>query len=159
MYTSLERTFLAQELPSSGHEDGIYNLGTGNGLSVRAILRASTAETSRSVPAFVKPHHPTDPSIVGSDPSAAREALKFYALHSDILTIIKKACAWLERTICFAPKRSYPDGFCRRSNFSNRRRGLRFTFWGRKKPRTLGNNVAVGARLMRGACASVDLGA
>jgi UDP-glucose-4-epimerase GalE len=85
---------LALELLSSGHEGGIYNLGTGKGLSVREVLRAIAAETGRSVPEMVKPRRPGDPSVLVADPSAAKEVLKFRPVHSDISTIIKTAWAW-----------------------------------------------------------------
>src|SRR5665213_924572 len=85
---------LALELLSSGHPGGAYNLGTGTGFSVREILRAITTETGRSVPAIVKPRRPGAPSVLVADPSAAREALKFHPVHSDIATIIKTAWAW-----------------------------------------------------------------
>lgn len=85
---------LALQLLSSGHQGGIYNLGTGTGLSVREILRAVTAETGRTVPALVKPRRPGDPSVLVADPSAAKEVLKFQPVHSDISTIIKTAWAW-----------------------------------------------------------------
>jgi UDP-glucose-4-epimerase GalE len=85
---------LALQLLSSGHQGGIYNLGTGTGFSVREILRAITAETGRTVPALVRPRRPGDPSVLVADPGAAKEILRFYPLHSDISTIIKTAWAW-----------------------------------------------------------------
>ena len=85
---------LALEMLSGGHEGGIYNLGTGTGFSVREILRAITIETGRSVPALVKPRRAGDPSVLVADPSAAKDALGFSAVHSDISTIIKTAWAW-----------------------------------------------------------------
>jgi UDP-glucose-4-epimerase GalE len=85
---------LALEMLSSGHQGGIYNLGTGTGFSVREILAAIATETGRSVPAIVKSRRAGDPSVLVADPSAAREALKFSPAHSDILTIIKTAWAW-----------------------------------------------------------------
>ena len=85
---------LALEMLSGGHEGGIYNLGTGTGFSVREILRAITTETGRSVPALVKPRRAGDPSVLVADPSAAKDALRFSPVHSDISTIIKTAWAW-----------------------------------------------------------------
>jgi UDP-glucose-4-epimerase GalE len=85
---------LALEMLSGGHEGGIYNLGTGSGFSVREILRAITKETGRSVPTLVKPRRAGDPSVLVANPLAAKEALRFSPVHSDISTIIKTAWAW-----------------------------------------------------------------
>jgi UDP-glucose-4-epimerase GalE len=85
---------LALELLSSGHEGGIYNLGTGTGISVREVLRAVEIETGRSVPTVIKQRRSGDPSALVADPSAARQMLRFQPVHSDISTIIKSAWAW-----------------------------------------------------------------
>ena len=46
---------LALKLLLEGHSGGAFNLGTGNGFSVREILAAIAAETGREVPHVVKP--------------------------------------------------------------------------------------------------------
>jgi hypothetical protein len=57
-----------------GHSGGAFNLGTGNGLSVREILAAIAAETGREVPHVVKPRRSGDPTYLVADPSAARDS-------------------------------------------------------------------------------------
>jgi UDP-glucose-4-epimerase GalE len=84
----------ALELLMQGHRGGIFNLGTGIGISVRQILSAIAAETGREVPHVVKPRRPGDPTYLVADPSAARETLKFRTEHSDLATIIRTAWAW-----------------------------------------------------------------
>ena len=85
---------LALKLLMQGHAGGAFNLGTGTGFSVRAILTAIAAETGRKVPHVVKPRRPGDPAYLVADPTAARETLKFVPAHSDLATIIRTAWAW-----------------------------------------------------------------
>jgi UDP-glucose 4-epimerase len=87
----------ALKLLMQGHSGGIFNLGTGAGLSVREILRAIAAETGRDVPHVVKPRRSGDPTYLVADPIAARETLKFRARHSDLATIIRSAWAWHQK--------------------------------------------------------------
>src|SRR3954468_11611745 len=85
---------LALKLLLGGHSGGAFNLGTGNGLSVREILAAIAAETGREVPHVIKPRRSGDPTYLVADPSAARATLNFHAVHSDLATIIRTAWAW-----------------------------------------------------------------
>ena len=84
----------ALKLLLQGHAGGAFNLGTGNGFSVRAILQAIAAETGRNVPHVIKPRRAGDPAYLVADASAAREALQFTPAHSDLATIIRTAWAW-----------------------------------------------------------------
>jgi UDP-glucose 4-epimerase len=59
---------LALKLLLQGHRGGVFNLGTGNGFSVREILAAIAAETGREVPHVVKPRRPGDPAYLVADP-------------------------------------------------------------------------------------------
>ncbi len=85
---------LALKLLLEGHSGGVFNLGTGNGFSVREILAAIAAETGREVPHTVKPRRAGDPTYLVADASAARETLNFHPSHSDLATIIRTAGAW-----------------------------------------------------------------
>jgi UDP-glucose-4-epimerase GalE len=85
---------LALRLLMQGHSGGAFNLGTGAGFSVRAILAAIAAETGREVPHVVRPRRSGDPAYLVADPTAARETLKFRPVHSDLATIIRTAWAW-----------------------------------------------------------------
>ncbi len=77
-----------------GHRGGVFNLGTGIGLSVRQILTAIAAEAGRDVPYVIKPRRQGDPPYLVADPSSARETLRFRPAHSDLATIIRTAWAW-----------------------------------------------------------------
>jgi UDP-glucose 4-epimerase len=77
-----------------GHRGGVFNLGTGIGLSVRQILTAIAAEAGRDVPYVINPRRQGDPTYLVADPGSAREALRFRPAHSDLATIIRTAWAW-----------------------------------------------------------------
>jgi UDP-glucose 4-epimerase len=83
----------ALQLLIRGHRGEVFNLGTGNGFSVREILTAIAAETGRKVPHVVKPRRPGDPTYLVADASAARKTLGFEAAHSDLPSIIRTAWA------------------------------------------------------------------
>lgn len=85
---------LALKLLMQGHRGGSFNLGTGQGFSVRQILSAIALETGRDVPQVVKPRRAGDPAMLVANPEAARDVLKFEARHSDLPTIIRSAWAW-----------------------------------------------------------------
>ncbi len=87
----------ALKLLMEGHPGGAFNLGTGQGYSVREILEAIAAETGREVPHVIKPRRAGDPTYLVADPSAAREVLKFTPQHSELATIIRTAWAWHQK--------------------------------------------------------------
>jgi UDP-glucose 4-epimerase len=87
----------ALQLLLEGHAGGSFNLGTGQGFSVREILAAIAAETGREVPHVVKPRRAGDPTYLVADPSAARAVLKFEPRHSDLGTIVRTAWAWHQK--------------------------------------------------------------
>ena len=64
---------------------------------MRQILAAIEGETGRKVPHAVKPRRPGDPTYLVADPSAARKALQFMPIHSDLANIIRTAWAWHQR--------------------------------------------------------------
>jgi UDP-glucose-4-epimerase GalE len=84
----------ALEALKGGSPGGVYNLGTGQGHSVKAILTAIERETGRSIDAPFMPRRAGDSPVLVADPSAARSALGFKPVHSDLATIIRTAWAW-----------------------------------------------------------------
>jgi UDP-glucose 4-epimerase len=84
----------ALEALKGGSAGGVYNLGTGQGYSVKAILTAIERETGRSMNVPLKPRRAGDPPVLVADPAAARSALGFRPVHSDLPAIIRTAWAW-----------------------------------------------------------------
>jgi UDP-glucose 4-epimerase len=87
----------ALHLLRQGSGDGVYNLGTGQGYSVKQILAAIEKETGRAIKVPLKPRRAGDPPVLVADPSAASAALGFGPLHSDLATIVRTAWAWHQR--------------------------------------------------------------
>ena len=78
----------------SGGESLMVNLGTGRGLSIRDILTGIAALTGREVPVVWGPRRAGDPPALVADPTAAREALGFATLNSDLKTILAHSAPW-----------------------------------------------------------------
>jgi UDP-glucose 4-epimerase len=78
-----------------GSAGGVYNLGTGRGYSVKAILAAIERETGRPIQVPLKPRRAGNPPVLVADPAAARSGLGFFKpIHSDLPAIIRTAWAW-----------------------------------------------------------------
>lgn len=84
----------ALRLLLDGHEGGTYNLGTGQGYSVKEVLDAVARETGERLPDVKGPRRPGDPAELVADPARARDSLGFTPRHSDLDTVIRTAWAW-----------------------------------------------------------------
>jgi UDP-arabinose 4-epimerase len=80
-----------------GDAGGSFNLGTGNGYSVREILSAIHAGVGRPVPVLQRDRRPGDPAILVADPAAAFEALAFRPKFSDLATIVRTSWGWHQK--------------------------------------------------------------
>lgn len=78
----------------AGQTGGSFNLGTGQGFSVKEILAAIATVTGREVPHRIEPRRSGDPTYLVADPSAARNVLDFRPSHSDLATVVSSAWAW-----------------------------------------------------------------
>ena len=78
----------------AGQAGGSFNLGTGQGFSVKEILAAIATVTGREVPHRIEPRRVGDPTYLVADPSAARDVLDFRPSHSDLTTIVSSAWPW-----------------------------------------------------------------
>jgi UDP-arabinose 4-epimerase len=84
----------ALEMLKAGSSGGTYNLGTGHGYSVKSILSAIEEQTGRRMEVSLKPRRAGDPPVLVADPTAARSALGFKPVQSDLAAIIRTAWAW-----------------------------------------------------------------
>ena len=81
-----------------------YNLGNGNGYSVKEVIEAARLVTGHAIPAQIGPRRPGDPpALVGSSEKIARE-LDWRPRYPDLESIIRSAWEWRQ---CF-PK-GYQD--------------------------------------------------
>ena len=70
-----------------------YNLGNGNGFSVREVIEAARRITGHPIPMQLLPRRAGDPPALVADSSAAREALGWTPRHPDLDTIVAHAWA------------------------------------------------------------------
>jgi len=73
---------------------GAFNLGTGQGHSVREVIEACRAETGHPIPAVVADRRPGDPARLVASPDKAREVLGWEAQCKDIREIVASAWRW-----------------------------------------------------------------
>ncbi len=74
-----------------------FNVGTGNGYSVREVLNAINEVTGRPVPHSIGPRRAGDPAHLVADANAAKGALGWTPIHSSLQEIIGSAWRWHQR--------------------------------------------------------------
>jgi len=90
-----------------GGPSGAFNLGTGQGYSVKQVSKAISAETGERLEVGKGPRRPGDPAILVADAALASAELGFSPRRSDLKTIIATAWAWHRRA---HPKRGALNG-------------------------------------------------
>ncbi len=73
------------------------NLGTGEGFSVKEIIRTAEKVAGKAAPVTYGPRRAGDAIALYADPSYARQRLGWEAKHKDPETIIRSAWRWLEK--------------------------------------------------------------
>ena len=84
----------AHELALSAPESGHYNLGTGNGLSVKEIINAAEEVTGLKVKYDICPRRPGDPARLIACSDRARTMLKWQPKFESAHDIIESAWKW-----------------------------------------------------------------
>jgi UDP-glucose-4-epimerase GalE len=79
----------------SGGESTAFNLGTGNGSSVREVLNTIRRVTGCNVPTRLAPRRPGDPAILVADPSRAYRVLNWKA-ERDLCDMVSTAWGWMK---------------------------------------------------------------
>ena len=92
---------LAMERIEPG-KGGWYNLGNGNGYTVREVLQVARQVTGRKIPAEVGPRRPGDPAELVASSDKITNELGWYPEYPDLETIIETAWRWHE---------AHPDGY------------------------------------------------
>ena len=82
-----------RDLLAGGASD-TFNLGTGFGYSVRAIVAAVERITGKTVPVQLSARRPGDPAALWAAPGRAQKRLGCELAHSSLDTIISTAWAW-----------------------------------------------------------------
>lgn len=71
-----------------------YNLGNGNGFSVKEVIETSRRITGHEIPAIVDPRRPGDPDVLVADSRKIREELGWEPEYSTLDSIIESAWNW-----------------------------------------------------------------
>ncbi len=84
----------AHEKALSAPESGHYNLGTGNGLSVKEIITAATEVTGLKINIEISPRRPGDPARLIACSERARKMLNWVPKYESARQIIESAWKW-----------------------------------------------------------------
>ena len=80
-----------------GGETAAFNLGSGQGFSVRQVVEAVERVTGNKVPTRTEKHHPGDVAQLFADGSLARIALGFEPKITDLDEMVATAWAWYRK--------------------------------------------------------------
>ena len=98
----LARAHVAALSLEGGEPFQAFNLGTGQGRSVREVIRAVERVTGRPVPVTSGARRPGDPPALVAQPDRARAALGFAAQWQDLEAIVETTARW---------RRDHPQGY------------------------------------------------
>lgn len=85
-----------------GGDSRVYNLGSGEGCSVRQVLAEVERVHGRPFEVGYGPRREGDPAVLVADSTAVKRDWGWEPQHSDLRTIVETAYAWL---------RAHPDGY------------------------------------------------
>jgi len=91
-----------QYLQHGGVSDS-FNLGNGNGFSVKEVIAAVCKVTGREVPIVVEQRREGDPPILVGSSEKAQEILGWQPEFSDLATIVESAWNWHNKLIKYQP--------------------------------------------------------
>jgi UDP-arabinose 4-epimerase len=98
----------ALEALGGGAASGAYNLGNGNGFSVREVIKIATHVTGLDIPTVIGARRSGDPAVLVSDASRARDELGWQPQVTDLARIIGTAWAWHQRAPRIRGERGQP---------------------------------------------------
>ncbi|HEV2278837.1 MAG TPA: UDP-glucose 4-epimerase GalE [Acidobacteriaceae bacterium] len=75
----------------------IYNLGNGNGFTVRQVIDSARRVTGRAIPAEVVPRRPGDPAVLIASSEKIGRELGWKPRHTELDSIVASAWEWHRR--------------------------------------------------------------
>jgi len=91
---------LGLEYLLNGGESAKFNLGNGNGFSVRQVIDAAGRVTGQTIPVIEAERRPGDPPELVGGSQRAKEILGWDPKYSDIDTILAHAWRWHQKRHC-----------------------------------------------------------
>lgn len=85
---------LAMNRLRAGGESRIYNLGNGEGFSVKEVIEVAREVTNHEIPAEVTPRRAGDPARLVASSAKAMEELKWTPKYNSLKSIIETAWEW-----------------------------------------------------------------
>jgi UDP-glucose 4-epimerase len=76
------------------HDSLVYNLGNGNGYSVREVIETARAVTGHPIPVTESPRRPGDPARLVASSAKIRNELGWQPQHPDLKDILESAWEW-----------------------------------------------------------------
>ncbi len=95
---------LAMEHLKSGGESKAYNLGTGDGFSVREVLEVAREVTGKEIPVIEEERRPGDPARLVASSELIQKELGWKHENSDLKSMVENAWNWMLE---------YPEGYDR----------------------------------------------
>jgi len=80
----------------------IYNIGNGQGFSVRQVIEGVRGVTGHTVPVVESPRRPGDPAVLIASSEKIRKELNWKPKFADLDAILKSAWEW---------HKNFPDGY------------------------------------------------
>ncbi|MBW4471141.1 MAG: UDP-glucose 4-epimerase GalE [Stenomitos rutilans HA7619-LM2] len=81
----------------NGGNTTIFNLGNGNGFSVREVIEMARQVTGREIPAIEHPRRPGDPPALVGSGDRARTVLGWNPQYADLHTLLSHAWSWHQK--------------------------------------------------------------
>ncbi len=85
---------LALEYLNDGGQSDVFNLGNGNGFSVREVMTAAIQVTGSDIPYLESARRPGDPSVLIGSSEKIRKILGWRANYNSLEAIIRTAWQW-----------------------------------------------------------------
>jgi UDP-glucose 4-epimerase len=85
---------LAVKSLRSGNDSNIYNLGNGEGFSVKEMIEAARVVTNHEIPAQISDRRPGDPAKLIASAEKAKKELGWKPNYTNVKAIIESAWKW-----------------------------------------------------------------
>ena len=85
---------LALEYLNDGGQSEVFNLGNGNGFSVREVIRTAMKVTGCDIPYLESEKRPGDPAVLIGSTEKIKDTLGWRAVHNSLDAIVRTAWRW-----------------------------------------------------------------